>query len=54
MTSDKVLMAARIEGRSTYSRRDWVFSPEGTAPTVLANWGMKSPPPLVAVERASK
>ena len=37
--------------RSTYARRNWVLSPEGCAPCVVANWGAKSPPPpLVAVE----
>lgn len=41
---------AIIGCRSAYSRRNWVFSTEAVAPTVLANWGTKSPPPLIAVE----
>lgn len=46
--------AAIIETRSRYARRNWVLSPDGTAPTVLANWGIKSPPPLVLAEEATQ
>ena len=42
--------AATVGTRSTYARRDWVLSPAGTAPCVMANWGMKSPPPLVGIK----
>ena len=45
MTSKSPKMAGIIGSRSTYSRRNWILSQDGTAPTVLANWGMKSPPP---------
>lgn len=45
-----VVCAGIIKERSTYSRRNWVYSPYGIAPCILANWGMKSPPPLVIVK----
>lgn len=45
----KIVMAGRIGDRSTYGRRDWVLSTKGTAPTVLANWGAKSPPPARSI-----
>lgn len=38
---------AVIECRSTYAHRNWVLSPSGIAPTVMANWGFKSPPPCI-------
>ena len=51
--NNQPIPAGIVGERSTYARRNWVLSPEGCAPCVVANWGAKSPPPLVAVE-ASK
>lgn len=50
-TTPRVL--ANIGGRSTYSGRDRVYDPDGVSPTVMANWGIKSPPPLVGIEKRS-
>lgn len=51
MTNEKMPECVAIIGcRSAYSRRNWIFSTMGVAPTVLANWGFKSPPPLIMVE----
>lgn len=40
-----------LTGKGTYGNRDLVLDPSGDAPTVLANWGIKCPPPLVMVRR---
>lgn len=50
----QILTAARIGCRSTYGDRDRVLDPAGVAPTVLANWGAKCPPPLVAVRKVTE
>ena len=34
-----------IQGRSTYAGRCNVYDIEGIMITVMANWGVKSPPP---------
>lgn len=45
MTVERMPQCLAIIGcRSAYSRRNWVFSTLGVAPTVMANWGFKSPP----------
>lgn len=38
-----------LTGKGTYGNRDLVLDPSGDAPTVLANWGIKCPPPLVLI-----
>lgn len=45
-------VVAKVVGRSTYAQRNYVFG-GGTSPTVMANWGYKSPPPLILVSWSS-
>lgn len=40
------IMGRGLTGKATYGNRDLVLDPSGLAPTVVANWYYKSPPPI--------